>query len=162
MWIGRFSMSSTISIPDHLIRERNGIMADKSGIAERLLVQQKAMFRLAAVKGFTQELIHIETELPTTSLSEWATGKTKISMVGTLAIAEIPDFPLDLLSLLLPSGLAVVKVPEGINHDEIADAMVEYLAEKQRAHHPESECGPAIGPNECQKLSGKVVQLRVA
>lgn len=71
--------------------------------------------------------------------------------------------PADLLSLLLPDGFALVRAPEGINHDELSDCMVDYLAEKQRAHHPESECGAALGPVETQSLNSKVVSLvRVA
>ena len=130
-------------------------MAVKSGITERLIVQQKAMFRLAAAKGFTQELIHSETQLPTTSLSEWANGKTKLSLVGALAIAEIPDFPCDLLSLLLPHGMAVVRIPEGIDHDDAEQACLDFLSTKGAAHHPNSPAGRDIADCEDATLRHK-------
>jgi transcriptional regulator with XRE-family HTH domain len=136
-------------------------MADESANAN-LIVQQKALFRLAAAKGFTQELIHQETKISTTSLSEYATGKTKLSLVAVRRLAEVPDFPLELLSLLFPQGLAIVRVPSGINHDEIAEAMHDFLQTKERAHHPESEAGREIGPNEDNVLRGKFARVRAA
>jgi transcriptional regulator with XRE-family HTH domain len=141
--------------------EGNGIMADESANAN-LIVQQKALFRLAAAKGFTQELIHQETRISTTSLSEYATGKTKLSLVAMRRLAEVPDFPLELLSLLFPQGMAIVRVPSGINHDEIAEAMHDFLQTKERAHHPESEAGREIGPNEDNVLRGKFARVRAA
>lgn len=135
-------------------------MADKSGITERLLVQQKAMFRLAAAKGFTQELIHNDTGLPTTSLSEWANGKAKLSLVALLAIAEIPDFPLELLSLIMPSNIALVRIPSGIDYDEVSSACREFIDAKDKAHHPESEAGRDLGPTEQADLNQKVVSIR--
>jgi len=56
----------------------------------------------------------------------------------------------------------IVRVPVGTDHDEFARAVVEYLAEKQRAHHPESECGAAIGPKEQELLDAKVAQFPLA
>lgn len=136
-------------------------MADKSAITERLIVQQKALFRLAAKKGFTQELIHSDTGLPTTSLSEWATGKAKMSLVGMLAIAQIEDFPCELLSLVMPDGMAVVRIPAGIDHDECERACRDFLTAKGEAHHPESEAGREIGPNEDQTLRTKEARLKL-
>jgi hypothetical protein len=77
-------------------------------------------------------------------------------------LAEVPDFPLELLSLLFPQGLAIVRVPSGINHDEIAEAMHDFLQTKERAHHPESEAGREIGPNEDNVLRGKFARVRAA
>lgn len=137
-------------------------MANKSGFTDRLIVQQKAMFRLAAKKGFSQELIHNETRIPTTSLSDWANGKAKMSLVGMLKIADVPDFPLELLSLIMPAGMAIVRVPQGIDYDDVSQACRDFIDAKDRAHHPESEAGRDIGPGEHAELSGKVVRLRAA
>lgn len=67
--------------------------------------------------------------------------------------------PIDLLSLLLPDGFVIVQAPEAINHDEIAEAMHDFLQAKERAHHPESEAGREIGPTERAMLDDKVVML---
>lgn len=39
--------------------------------------------------------------------------------------------------------------------------MTDYLAEKQRFHRPESECGAALGPHETDALNDKVVHLPI-
>jgi hypothetical protein len=69
----------------------------------------------------------------------------------------IPD---DLLNLLCPEGFAVVRVPAGIDYDDMAQGCRAFLDTKDKAHHPESEAGREIGPSEQSHLSSKVVQLR--
>lgn len=78
------------------------------------------------------------------------------------ADGKTPALPLDLLSLLLPDGFQILRAQEGVNHDDLADLAAEYLALKNAAHHPASEAGVAIGPNENERLDAKVVQLRAA
>ena len=67
--------------------------------------------------------------------------------------------PLDLLSLLLPEGFALVKVPSGIDHDELAEAFADYLTTKNAAHHPDSPAGRDIADCERDALDDKVVRL---
>ena len=69
--------------------------------------------------------------------------------------------PADLLSLLLPEGHAIVKVPEGVDFDKLADSFAEFLTAKNAAHHPESEAGRDIGPGEEAHLSAKIVHLPI-
>lgn len=45
--------------------------------------------------------------------------------------------------------------------DQLAGAFAEFIHEKNAAHHPEGECGPAIGPNEREKLDDKVTNLPI-
>jgi hypothetical protein len=71
----------------------------------------------------------------------------------------LPD---DLINLLCPKGYAVVPVPEDVDYDTINQHCMDFLSEKSAAHHPESEAGRDIGPNEHNRLSAKVVRLRVA
>lgn len=63
----------------------------------------------------------------------------------------------DLLSLLLPDGFQIVRVPENINHDEIAAWAESYAAKKLAAHRADSECQEQIGPNEEAELTAVVV-----
>ncbi len=67
----------------------------------------------------------------------------------------------DLLNLLLPEGYAVVQVPRGIDYDAISELARDFIDAKDRAHHPESEAGRDIGPNEEADLGAKVVRLKV-
>jgi hypothetical protein len=70
-----------------------------------------------------------------------------------------PALPLDLLSELLPAGFAMIRQPEGVDYDAVCEMAADFVAEKNRAHHPDSEAGRDIGPGEQERLSTKVVQL---
>ena len=80
-----------------------------------------------------------------------------IPMAAVNALADGNAIPLDLLSWLLPAGMAIVRVPEAIDHDELADAFRDYLAAKDKAHHPLSENGREIGLGEDARLCAKLV-----
>lgn len=84
-----------------------------------------------------------------------------MSVAALYRLIRTRALPVDLLSFLLPDGHLIVKAPEGINHDEIAECFHDYLTTKERAHHPESEAGREIGPNEDAALTAKVVRLPV-
>lgn len=73
--------------------------------------------------------------------------------------ALLKALPIDLISLLMPDGWQVVQVPVGVDHDDLATGFADYLAEKNAAHHPESECGRDLGPGERAKLDAKVAYL---
>jgi len=70
-----------------------------------------------------------------------------------------PFLPADLLSLLLPDGFAIVRVPEAMDHCEAAEAMQDYLCAKSRAHRADSEAGEAIGPSEDAALRAKLAAV---
>lgn len=105
---------------------------------------------------------------------EYATLLTYFPLPGSREPVQIPGgaifalvdgeaLPADILSLLVPSGWQIVRAPEGIDHDALCDQVSQYLAKKNAAHHPESECGREIGPNEKVELDNTVVQFaRVA
>lgn len=95
--------------------------------------------------------------LDDSSVSNYAGGVTTMSMVAFDALFDVvPD---ELLAKLLPGRRAIIQLPDGISHDDLAALMVDYLAEKQRAHHPDSEAGPAIGPGEYDRLTAKALKL---
>lgn len=71
------------------------------------------------------------------------------------------SLPTDLLSLLLPEGHAIVRIPEGVDHDELAEGFADYLATKNAAHHPDSPAGRDISDCEREALNAKVVQLPI-
>ena len=122
------------------------------------------MFRQAALGGFSQDRIHSETHLPTTSLSDWATGKAKLSLLGLLRIAAIENFPTELLSLIFDGTGRHIEddtADEG-DHDRVAGGCIDFLAHKTAAHHPESEAGVAIGPSEDRRLREVSRGLRAA
>ncbi len=85
--------------------------------------------------------------------------KRPAQIPGSAVFALAGHLPTDILSLLLPDGYQVVRAPEEINHDEIADLMADYLATKQHAHHPNSPAAREIADCEDNVLDGKFVQV---
>ena len=134
-------------------------MPDKSILLDR----QERMFRVACDPkryALSLKLIAIDSGLHYDSVRDYAAGKTIMPITALDAlVGVIPD---ELLSLLFSGNRAIVQVPEQIDHDELEKALLDLLATKAAAHHPESECGREIGPNERAALDSKVVQLPIA
>lgn len=100
---------------------------------------------------------------PSTVMSYFPEDKDAQPAVMSLsALYRILDgkaLPLDLLSLLLPDGYQIVRAPESVDHDALCEMAAHYVAEKNRAHHPDSEAGREIGPGENDSLGCIVMQL---
>lgn len=99
---------------------------------------------------------------PSTVVSYFPADKDKEPAIMSLAALHrlFAALPLDMLSLLLPDGYAVVRVPEGVDHDETASQFHDYLAAKQAAHRPDSEAGRELGPNEDARLRAKLTVIQ--
>jgi hypothetical protein len=100
-----------------------------------------------------------------TTIQSWFPADEKaepaiMSVAGLHRLLRTKALPVDLLSALLPEGLAIIQVPQGIDYDDISTACRDYIDAKERAHHPESEAGRDIGPRENAELAGKVMRLR--
>jgi transcriptional regulator with XRE-family HTH domain len=137
-------------------------MVDSSAFTDRLLVKQKSMFRQAAARGFTQDLIHGETKISTTSLSDWANGKAKLSLAGLLRIAEMKDFPAELLTLLFQGTGRVLcdEITDDGDHDSLASNCIDFASRTARARHPNSPGGVEIVECEDNDLRACRQQLR--
>lgn len=83
-----------------------------------------------------------------------------LPMSAVYSLIEGRAIPDDLLQLLLPSGAALVRIPEDIDIDDFCEVAGDILRGKDRAHHPDSEAGREIGPGEKAELTGKIVALR--
>ena len=121
---------------------------------------QERIFRIAARKGLTLKAISLDAGIPYNTLRTYAgsgcaTAEMPVSALGKL-VGVIPD---ELLSLLLPDGRVIVQAPESIDHDELSDYLRAWLAEKDHAHHPDSEAGREIGPNEDASLRGAFAMI---
>jgi hypothetical protein len=132
------------------------IMSRKAQILDR----QQRVFRIAQDPtryGLTLKMIAADADLSIDSLRNYARGETEmlLSALDGL-IGVLPD---DLLSLLLPDGRVIVKLPDGIDHDEIEAAARDFLAAKGAAHHPLSENGRDLGPGEVAALSKRAARL---
>jgi hypothetical protein len=139
-------------------------MARDCKISQHIAERQEMVFRLACDPlryGLTLNAISGASGIPYSTLRTYAghngaTAEMPLSGLYKL-VGIIPD---ELLSLLLPDGRLIVQAPVEIDHDQIAEAVADYLTTKNAAHHPESEAGRDIGPTENRVLTAKVVRLR--
>jgi hypothetical protein len=126
--------------------------------------RQTAIRREIDRRGMALKAIAFDSGIPYETLLTYFPapgGREPAQIAGSAiyALCEGNALPLDLLSLMLPEGFQIVQAPEGLDHDRLCELAADYVAEKNRAHHPESEAGRDIGPGENKKLAAKVVQL---
>lgn len=140
-------------------RESNTIMRDENVIVRDLqLVIRRELDR----RGISLKAIAFDARMSYSTLLSYFPGerdKTPATISGAAIYALCDAVPAELLSLLLPDGFQIVRAPEQIDHDELADLASDYMATKNAAHHPDSENGRDIGPNENVALIGKAVSL---
>ena len=147
-------------MPTLIAKEVNRIMSHDDNISARQKRVQQTIFREACHRGNTLKAIALDSGNGYTTVQSWAKGEAVMSIAGMFSLVEI--IPDDLLSMLLPDGRQIVRVPENLDHDEIETACRDFLAAKGQAHHPESPAGREIAPCEQEALNRKVVALRAA
>jgi hypothetical protein len=135
-------------------------MSPESNITSRQKRVQQTVFREACKRGCTLKAIAMDSGHGYTTVQTWAKGEAVMSISGLYSLVGVIDD--DLLSLLLPDGRQIVRVPEDIDHDAIAEWASEYLAMKAAAHRKDSPGGVDIVPTEREGLDRKVAQLKAA
>lgn len=83
-----------------------------------------------------------------------------IPMSAVFSLLEGNALPLDLIGLMLPTGIALVHVPEGIDFDDIESGCRAFLEAKGNAHGERSPAGRDLSDCEQEALGMKIVQLR--
>lgn len=138
-------------------------MASDYNISHQTKETQERIFRIAQRNGLTLKAIGLDSGIPYSTLRSYAGNNGTIVEMPVSALYKLVGvIPPDLLSLLLPEGYAIVRVPDGVDHDEIAPAVREYLSRKDEAHHPDSPAGREISDCEDRELRGIVARLKVA
>lgn len=158
---------SFVFMKPSLARKGNKIVADENTIlsseAEMVRQLQGTIRRQLDLRGIALKAIAFDSGIGYSTLLTYfpaEEGKEKPSAIPMAAVRRlVGNIPADLMSLLLPDGWQIVRAPEAIDHDALCEIAEKYLAEKMAAHHPESECGREIGPNEERSLDGTVVQF---
>ena len=90
-------------------------------------------------------------------------GSREPAMMPVCALYSLVGaVPADLLSLLLPPGHAILRVPEELDHDECTHRVQEYLTEKAKAHRPDSPAGREISECEDSVLRLKFAAVKAA
>jgi hypothetical protein len=127
--------------------------------ARQLAIRREIDRRSIALKAVSYDSgIQYDTLL-TYFPAEGSREPAQIPGGAIFALCAGSALPADLLSILLPDGWQIVRAPESLNHDELCEIAEQYTTKKMAAHHPESEAGREIGPNEERELTGVVVQL---
>jgi len=141
-------------------------MADVSTIMRE---RQRAIRRELDRRGIALKAISFDSGIPYSTLLSYFPGQENSEVEKQPAVMPVGALyclcgavPSDLLNLLMPDGWAVVRVPSGVDYDEVSHLCRDLIDAKDRAHHPESEAGRDIGPNEAAELDRKVARLRVA
>lgn len=136
------------------------IMSDNSNIVAVLKARQLTMRRELDRRGVSMKAVGFDSGIPYSTLLSYFPGE-KDAVPALMPVSAqyalcgaIPD---DILSLLLPDGRLIVRIPEAIDHDEIAAWAETYAARKLAAHRADSECQEQIGPTEKQALDSIVV-----
>lgn len=132
---------------------------------EILKQRQCAMRREMDRRGIALKAVSFDSGIPYSTLlsyfpQEGGREPAIMSVEAQYALADKDALPSDILSLLLPAGKMIVTVPENVDHDEADRACREYADAKAAAHHPESEAGREIGPNEDKLLRGKLTLIQ--
>lgn len=118
----------------------------------QILDRQKRMFRIAQDPtryGLTIKIIAADSGLQYDSVRNYAAGETVMPLTALDALVDV--LPDELLSLLLPTGHAIVTVPEGIDLDELDAVCRNIVAAKAAAHRSDSPAGPDI--SDCERVA---------
>lgn len=138
------------------MRDENAIVRERQLLIRREMDRRGISIKAVQYDGGWENSSTVLSYFP---CPEGAKEPQTMSVASLYRLLVRKALPADLLSLLLPDGFVIVRAPEAINHDEIAEAMHDFLQAKERAHHPESEEGREIGPGEDNVLRGKFVNV---
>jgi len=138
-------------------------MGDNTNIVRVLKDRQQAMRREMDRRGIALKAVSFDSGIGYSTLLSYfpcEDGKADPALMPVSAqyalCGVVPD---DILSLLLPEGRRIVRVSEMLDHDEAAEALQDYLREKERAHRPDSPAGRDIAPCEDNVLRGKFADI---
>jgi trans-aconitate methyltransferase len=138
------------------MRDENMIVRDRQHGIRREMDRRSIALKQVQYDGGWQTVSTIASYFPLDN-KEPAT----MSVAALHRLIRTNALPLDLLSLLLPEGFQIVRLPEDVDHDEYETMTRDYLAAKWRAHHPASPGGREITDEEKDGLNQKAARLQV-
>lgn len=130
-------------------------MPDESMIVREI---QLTIRRELDRRGKSLKAISFDANVPYSTLLSYFPGE-RDAVPHAMPVAALRKLtghiPADLLSLLLDDGWQIVRAPEDVDHDAIAEACRAYLAAKDEAHHKNSPAGRDIADCEDGTLCNK-------
>lgn len=134
-------------------------MADESMIVREI---QLTIRRQLDQRGKSLKAIAYDSGIPYSTLLSYFPGD-RDAVPHAMPVAALRKLtghiPAELLSLLLDDGWQIVRAPEDVDHDAIAEACIAYLTSKDRAHHPDSPAGRDIAECEDNILRGEFAKV---
>lgn len=135
------------------MHNENNIVRERQRLIRREMTKRGILVKQVQLDGGWNDPSTVQSYFPAKADQVPAT----MSVAALYRLIDRGALPIDLLSLLMPAGFALVRMPEGIDHDEVAAWAEGYAARKMAAHRADSECQEQIGPNEKQELDNIVV-----
>lgn len=149
-------------MPSLIAKGDNTIMASGSTIVKQ---RQLAIRRQLDQRGIALKVIAMDSGLSYSTLASYfpADKDADPAQMPTGVLYDLcGHIPDDLLSLMLPVGRQIVRLPDDLDHDALSDLAADYLSTKAAAHKADSPAGVAISDCERDVLDRKVVALRAA
>lgn len=141
-------------------------MSEEIEIQYLMRERQRSIRRQMDVRQISLKAAALDAGLPYSTVLSYfpnAEGATEPAIIPVTALYKLTRaLPADLLSLLLPDDFAIVRVPEGVDHSDVAARAMDYASTYAAARHPASEAGTDIGPTESANLASRFVALRAA
>lgn len=135
---------------------------DDSTIVEVFRERQRAIRRELDRRQISMKAVQQDSKIGYSTLLTYFPAderKTPAQLPGSAIFALAGAIPDDLLSLLMPTGFLIVRAPEEVDHNEMADLMADYLQTKNAAHRPNSPGGVEIVDEEDAILDEKVAKI---
>jgi hypothetical protein len=128
-----------------------------------ILSAQSRIFRLAERDcGLCLKAISLDSNIPYETLRSYAGHKGAQAMMPVSALCKLVGIiPDELLSHIFePVGRIIDRPSDESDHDYTVANCIDFVARKQKAHHPESPEGEKIAPCEDSEL--RVAKARLA
>lgn len=136
-------------------------MCDGSSIVKR---RQLAIRREMDRRGISLKAASLDSGIPYNTFASYfptdpLADPTQIPGGAIYSIIAGNALPLDLVSLLMPEGVQIVRASENIDHDTIEELCADYMVTKAKAHHKDSPAGRELSECERAALNARVVSL---
>lgn len=131
------------------------IVRDRQALIRREMDRQSITIKKVQLDGGWNAPSTVLSYFPADSTAQPAT----MSVAALFRLLETGALPVELLSLLMPAGFQINRIPEGLDHDEVEQACRDILAAKGKAHHPDSPAGREISDCESVELARKTAVL---
>lgn len=139
-------------------------MRDSSTIMKE---RQRTIRQQLDERNITLKTVSFDSGIPYSTLCSYFPGnergkveKTPAEMPAGAIASLCGVLPGDLLNAILPDGYSIIRTPEGIDFDDLAEGCRTFLARKDKAHRPDSPDGREISACEAQELTATVVPIR--